>query len=197
MPDETWYAQPNDEVGGWCVMTTDNPPTTAAGRMVATFTAEADARRIADLHNAESGGSSAIGQQTRTVAEDAARKWALRYPIPAWGLAEGERADRLAETWARVVAGMVLDALSAAGRLLPEGGETTVETEVVWLKDGRERDTHTYENLTDEYWAQELAAATKYGVDLGPRRRREVCTWPDGSTLVGPWVAVDQEAGDG
>lgn len=93
------------------------------------------------------------------------------------------------DVWAAITDGL-------AGRLLPEGGETIVETEVVWLKDGRERDTHTYENLTDEYWAGELAAAMKYGVDLGPRRRREVRQWPDGSTLVGPWVAVDQEATD-
>lgn len=47
----TWYPQPNDLTGGWCVMTTDAPPS-AGGMDVADFTTEGIARHIADLHNA-------------------------------------------------------------------------------------------------------------------------------------------------
>lgn len=60
---ETWYVHQddaNDELGGWCVLTVDRPPRTLTGedvdagrRLVADFLNEADARRIADLHNAE------------------------------------------------------------------------------------------------------------------------------------------------
>ncbi len=37
------------------------------------------------------------------------------YPIPAWSLAEGEGAERLAGNWARVAARMVTEALSGFG----------------------------------------------------------------------------------
>lgn len=65
MPDETWYAHPNDLIGGWSVMNRDYPPsglnrvTDPGGREVATFMSEADARRIAALHNADVTGRSA------------------------------------------------------------------------------------------------------------------------------------------
>lgn len=58
MPDETWYAHPNDLIGGWSVMNRDHPPSglnrhvDPDGREVATFMSEADARRIVELHNA-------------------------------------------------------------------------------------------------------------------------------------------------
>lgn len=39
--------------------------------------------------------------------------WALMYPIPAWGLAQGELAERLAANWARVASGMVMEAIAA------------------------------------------------------------------------------------
>lgn len=58
----------------------------------------------------------------RTIAD-----WATAYPIPAWGLAEGDRAERLAGNWAKVLAPYVLDALSSAGRLVPEGSEVREE----------------------------------------------------------------------
>jgi len=61
-----------------------------------------------------------------TVAFEAAKNWALMYPIPAWGLAEGEGAEKLAANWARVVSKMVLDALAEAGRLLPDAAEVEV-----------------------------------------------------------------------
>ncbi|MEV1321978.1 hypothetical protein AB0J14_38520 [Micromonospora arborensis] len=45
-----WYAQPNDLIGGWCVMVTDQPPS-AGGTMVADFTTRAIAEHMAELHN--------------------------------------------------------------------------------------------------------------------------------------------------
>lgn len=35
----------------------------------------------------------------RAVATQAATNWALMYPIPAWGLADGPVAEKLAESW--------------------------------------------------------------------------------------------------
>jgi hypothetical protein len=49
---------------------------------------------------------------------DAIARWALMYPIPAWSLSEGERAEKLARNWGRVAAEAVLavrdDALAEA-----------------------------------------------------------------------------------
>lgn len=50
----------------------------------------------------------------QAVVADALRNWALMYPIPAFGLAGGEGAERLAGNWARVATGMVLEALAGA-----------------------------------------------------------------------------------
>lgn len=55
---ETWYAHPNDLIGGWAVLNRDHPPSglnrhvDPDAREVATFMSEADARRIVELHNA-------------------------------------------------------------------------------------------------------------------------------------------------
>ena len=46
----TWYPHPDDLIGGWCVMTTDAPPS-AGGISAAEFTTEEVARHIAALHN--------------------------------------------------------------------------------------------------------------------------------------------------
>lgn len=50
-----WYAQPNDVIGGWSVMTCDKPPS-AANHLhgeyeAATFMDRATARHVAHLHN--------------------------------------------------------------------------------------------------------------------------------------------------
>lgn len=39
---------------------------------------------------------------------EALARWALMYPIPAWGLAEGQGAEKLARNWGRVAAKAVL-----------------------------------------------------------------------------------------
>lgn len=39
---------------------------------------------------------------------DAIARWALMYPIPAWSLSEGERAEKLARNWGRHAAEAVL-----------------------------------------------------------------------------------------
>ncbi len=48
----------------------------------------------------------------RAVIAEALRRWALMYPIPAWGLAEGETAERLANNWAQTASQMVVEALA-------------------------------------------------------------------------------------
>jgi hypothetical protein len=47
----------------------------------------------------------------REVASRAAATWALRYPIPAWQLAEGVQAEQLAARWGTQVADAVLGAV--------------------------------------------------------------------------------------
>jgi len=46
----SWYAQPNDLVGGWCVMPVDLPPSSGFFE-VADFCDERIARYVAKLHN--------------------------------------------------------------------------------------------------------------------------------------------------
>lgn len=60
----TWYAQPNDLIGGWCVMASDEPPS-SGGPEVADFSTERLARHIAELHNA-----SLAGDQVAVSRED-------------------------------------------------------------------------------------------------------------------------------
>jgi hypothetical protein len=47
----TWYAQPNDLIGGWCVMDVAQTPGAASRPEVADFTSQTLAAHIADLHN--------------------------------------------------------------------------------------------------------------------------------------------------
>jgi hypothetical protein len=51
---ETWYAHPNDLIGGWSVMRVDTTPGQVPAGVrgeVANFISEVDAREIAWLHN--------------------------------------------------------------------------------------------------------------------------------------------------
>lgn len=59
-----WYAQPNDLIGGWCVMPSDQPPS-SGGPEVADFCTERIAGHIAELHNA-----SLAGDQVTVSRED-------------------------------------------------------------------------------------------------------------------------------
>lgn len=43
-----WYAMRDDTIGGWCVRTTPDPPSSDKGRYVASFVTEEDARFIAE-----------------------------------------------------------------------------------------------------------------------------------------------------
>ena len=45
-----WYAQPNDLVGGWCIMLRPDPPS-KGGTIVADMCSESVARYIARIHN--------------------------------------------------------------------------------------------------------------------------------------------------
>jgi excisionase family DNA binding protein len=47
-----WYAEPDDLIGDWCVMTTPGPPSGGEGFAIASFLNGDAARHIADLHNA-------------------------------------------------------------------------------------------------------------------------------------------------
>lgn len=55
---ERWYAQPDDEIGGWCVMNRDHPPSQLNrnadpdARQVGNFLSEDIARHVVELHNA-------------------------------------------------------------------------------------------------------------------------------------------------
>jgi len=80
---ETWYAQPNDLIGGWAVMNRDHSPgqldraADPDAREVCTFMSEADARRIAELHNADVAGRLLPdGGETRA-------EWGPRCPDPS------------------------------------------------------------------------------------------------------------------
>lgn len=90
-------------------------------------------------------------------------------------------------------AGRVLKFLANAGRLLPEGGQTRTEWGV--------RSTGDYAvDCTDadeahRWAARDVRILCERGRDA-TLIRRSVQEWPDGSTLTGPWVAVDQEATD-
>jgi hypothetical protein len=47
----SWFAQPNDLIGGWCVMPIPKPPSCGVAE-VADFCREEVARHVAELHNA-------------------------------------------------------------------------------------------------------------------------------------------------
>lgn len=46
-----WYVQPEDLIGGWCIMTTDYPPSENKGHYIADFIRKEDAEYIVELHN--------------------------------------------------------------------------------------------------------------------------------------------------
>lgn len=80
-------------------------------------------------------------------------------------------------------AGRVVDHLTAAGRLLPEGGETRTEWGVRW-------------HGMDVQPAAGRHAATRSSATFGNAIavRRETRRWPDGRTFTGPWVEVTDAA---
>lgn len=51
MQQATWYAMPDDVIGGWCVMPDDLPPSSGLPE-IGSFISEVLAKEIADLHNA-------------------------------------------------------------------------------------------------------------------------------------------------
>lgn len=46
-----WYVQENDLIGGWCAMTSDDPPSEQKGFPVADFLTEEIAKHIVSVHN--------------------------------------------------------------------------------------------------------------------------------------------------
>jgi hypothetical protein len=73
--------------------------------------------------------------EVREAVAEALRNWALMYPIPAWGLAQRGQAEKLAENWARVASGMVVEALAGWEMLSPEqaAAKATFDTAVNWM----------------------------------------------------------------
>lgn len=67
----TWYAQPDDLIGGWCVMPSEQPPS-AGGPQLADFTSQQIAEHVAGLHNEwlEGPGAGPV-QQLRNIADHA------------------------------------------------------------------------------------------------------------------------------
>lgn len=52
--DIPWYPMPEDTIGGWCVMSTPDPPSASKGYYVADFISGPEiAKHVADLHNAQ------------------------------------------------------------------------------------------------------------------------------------------------
>lgn len=103
--------------------------------------------------------------------------------------AEGEECYALADDR--------LAALSEVGALQPPGAVTrVVECEIEWVDVRSSRgDAHgiTYEWETSEFdaaLARAIAAAGRLHKAPVMIRKREVSTWPDGSTLIGPWQEV-------
>lgn len=52
LPLVPWYVQPNDLIGGWCIMPIDEPPSQGEAMIVADVISESLAREIVDAHNA-------------------------------------------------------------------------------------------------------------------------------------------------
>jgi hypothetical protein len=100
--------------------------------------------------------------------------------------------------WFRDCARAVLAALAAAGRLQPEPTEIRIECEVDWVDvRGTGRDAYgiTYEWRVAEFdarLAREFAAAERLHRAPVLMRKRTVSTFPDGSTLLGPWLPVPE-----
>lgn len=87
-----------------------------------------------------------------------------------------------------------LAALAAAGRLLPAAARTTVEREIEWRNSRGRVETLTYVDYDDVALADEFKAAAELGSEMVSHRMRTIHEFPDGSTLVGPWVPVDEAA---
>jgi hypothetical protein len=168
---ETWYAHPNDLIGGWSVLNRDHPPSglnrvaDPDGREVATFMSEADARRIADLRNAQ-----AVTADINYANPDVKLiGWALHASYCCDGYHDGSLSDEDIDG-ARAVLRVL------AGRLLPEGGETRTE----WGM--RDRTGKVYP-ARDEADARDLAA---HHAARGVKVVRH-------SIWTGPWVEVTDE----
>lgn len=108
----------------------------------------------------------------------------------------------LGENWGEDQEGAalaVVEALRAAGRLLPEGGETRTEwgCEDNWPPGrGWQVDPVSVTELRNV--AERYAAMYSGNSEIEHRLvRHEVRDFPDRSIFTGPWVAVDQEATDG
>lgn len=159
---ETWYVHQNDLIGGWSVLNRDHPPSglnrrvDPDGREVATFMSEADARRIADLHNAEA------LYACETCPDDG---WGC---CGSWNDGMDRRAFVAGRRRER-------ERLAAAGRLLPEGGQTRTE----WGTTGKVSELVI--PATDE--ASALRLAGRFRGSHVVRR----------TVVDGPWVAVDPE----
>lgn len=92
------------------------------------------------------------------------------------------------------VTAAVLSALAAGGRLLPPDATVMIECEIDWVDvRGAGHDAYGLSYawkpaVFDTYLAREIAAAERLHREPVKIRKRTVSTWPDGSTLVGPWL---------
>lgn len=95
-----------------------------------------------------------------------------------------EEIDRTVRDEYRVQARAVLDALAADGRLLPAGGETREEWGARWPDDVVEGP------FASRQAAEEHEPCVPVDLKLVGRT---VITWPDGTTLTGPWTPEDDD----
>lgn len=105
---------------------------------------------------------------------------------PSW-----DEVDEVHRVWARDSARAVLDALAAAGLLVPEEAERRTEWAVWWLGPGGGIRL-SQEHLTSQTEAEQVAATRigDYGIVRWELRYREHRDFADGSCLSGPWSAV-------
>lgn len=71
-----------------------------------------DAGELPDVMRSRPEGVDVEAGPISTAVTASLRNWALMYPIPAWSLAQGDLAERLADNWARVASGMVMEAIA-------------------------------------------------------------------------------------
>lgn len=107
----TWYAKPNDLIGGWCVGTDELPPSKASvAPLVADFISEAVARHVAALHNRGVPELWSVSEaaQFLGVSNQRINRLADAHPgaLPAVMKLAGSRGARIwrAESWRRFAA---------------------------------------------------------------------------------------------
>jgi hypothetical protein len=110
----------------------------------------------------------------------------------------GSHWDSLRDAY-RADAVSALDALAAAGALLPEGAEQRTEWGVWWYGLVGNGIHLTREGFTSKRMAEDYAPSRigDYGITRYEIWKREHRNWADGSSWSGPWSPIPPEPKDG